>query len=174
MSSRYSPYYSSGCRRNHSTKHTHAHTHQRSDNIFKGISIHIYYIQKKKAEILRNYQHSVPTSWACVLNTWWGSLTVMGSQLMIILTVNFQPFKGGGSPNQFPLMLHWAEAYVLSSYLQEQNTCLNLSSLHNMFHDLHILFLSLRLCKPPVLQLISTQVMWKAVLTVWKSCSHDS
>ena len=72
-------------------------------------------------------------------------------------------------------MLHWAEASVLPSYLQQQDIYSTfVSSLDNKFHGLHILFLSLHLCRPPVLQLVSTQVMWKAVLTIWKSYSPDS
>jgi len=77
-------------------------------------------------------------------------------------------FPRGNSPNQFPLMLRWAEASVLLSYLQQQDIHSTfLSSLDKKLRSLlRILFLSLHLCKPPVLQLISAQVMWKAVLTI--------
>lgn len=68
----------------------------------------------------------------------------------IVLTVNFQPFKGG-NPNWFPLMLRRAEASVLPFYLQQQDIYSTfLSSFENKLCDLLCaLFLSLHLSKPP-------------------------
>lgn len=58
----------------------------------------------------------------------------------------------------------------MPSYLQQQviySTFLSL--LGNKFLSLCILYLSLHLCKPPVLQLVSAQIMRKAILTIWKT-----
>ena len=76
--------------------------------------------------------------------------------------------------NLFPLMVHGAEPSVLLPYLQQRDIySTSLSSLGNKFCGLRISFLSFQLHKPAVLQLESAPGLQKAVLTVWKSCSHD-
>ena len=77
-------------------------------------------------------------------------------------------FPRGNSPNQFPLMLRWAEASVLLSYLQQQDIHSTfLSSLDKKLRSLlRILFLSLHLCKPPSLAYICSSYA--------KGCSHNT
>lgn len=124
----------------------------------------------------RNPAKNIICSWAYIIKMWWGSLVVIEWRLEVYLTLNFQPFKGDwGSLNQLILVLRWAEASVSLSYLQQQSHpllsyhCSSASLCNSAFCSWAYLYTS-----SLSFSLYPLKLSKKAVLTIWKSCSHDS
>ena len=100
---------------------------------------------------------------------WWGSLVVTGWRLLIFLPVKFLPHKRGEGVDWTSSDWYCVELRHLFHcpvFNNRTSILLSYCCLAASFHRLCILFLSLLVCKHLVLQLVSTQVMWKG-------CSHN-